>query len=56
MFLERRRIVEAQMEALKETLELIDHKCHYYETAIEAGTERVHQFADRSDSRLPCEE
>ncbi|MGN0479212.1 MAG: MerR family transcriptional regulator [Hominenteromicrobium sp.] len=56
MFLERRRIVEAQMEELQKTLDLIDHKCRYYETAIEAGTERIHLPAGETDGRFPCEE
>jgi DNA-binding transcriptional MerR regulator len=43
MFMERKSIVEAQMEELKKTLELIDHKCWYYKTAIDAGTEDVHK-------------
>lgn len=55
MFLERRRIVETQMEALQKTLDLIDHKCWYYETAIEAGTERIHLHAGPTDGRFPCE-
>ncbi|MBQ2667218.1 MAG: MerR family transcriptional regulator [Clostridia bacterium] len=50
MFLERRRVVEAQMEALKKTLELIEHKCWYYETALAAGTEAIHKKAP------PCED
>ncbi len=41
MFLERRRAVEAQMEELKKTLEVIDYKCWYYETAVAAGTVNV---------------
>lgn len=55
MFLERRRIAEAQMEELQKTLDLIDHKCRYYETAIEAGTERIHQSAGPTDGHFPCE-
>lgn len=42
MFLERKRIVEAQMEDLQKTLDLIDYKCWYYKTALEAGTEKIH--------------
>lgn len=43
MFLERKAKVEAQMEELKKTMEIIDHKCHYYMTAVEAGTEEIHK-------------
>ncbi|WYP26829.1 MerR family transcriptional regulator [Alkalihalobacillus sp. FSL W8-0930] len=43
MFLERKAKVEAQMEELKKTMEIIDHKCQYYMTAVEAGTEEIHK-------------
>ncbi|MGG0175864.1 MerR family transcriptional regulator [Gottfriedia acidiceleris] len=41
MFMERKAIVEAQMEELKKTMVLIEHKCSYYKTALEAGTENI---------------
>ncbi len=53
MFLERKKAVEAQMADLQKTLDFINHKCWYYETAIEAGTEKIH-FKEQSDE-LPCE-
>lgn len=53
MFLERKRTVEAQMAELQETLDFINHKCWYYETAIEAGTEKIHFKEDKN--KLPCE-
>lgn len=43
MFMERKANVEAQMEELKKTMELIEHKCWYYKTAIDAGTEDIHK-------------
>jgi DNA-binding transcriptional MerR regulator len=43
MFMERKASVEAQMEELKKTMELIEHKCSYYKTALAAGTEDVHK-------------
>ncbi|WP_282141888.1 MerR family transcriptional regulator [Cytobacillus oceanisediminis] len=43
MFLERRANVEAQMEELRKTMEVIEHKCLYYKTALEAGTEDIHK-------------
>lgn len=43
MFLERKRVVEEQMEALQKTMDLISYKCWYYETALEAGTEKAHE-------------
>ncbi|UWD50653.1 MerR family transcriptional regulator (plasmid) [Clostridioides difficile] len=42
MFLERKRIVESQMADLQKTMDTINHKCWYYETAIAAGTEKIH--------------
>lgn len=43
MFQERKKVVEAQMEELQAVLDIINHKCWYYETAIAAGTEKIHQ-------------
>ncbi|PAV31633.1 MerR family transcriptional regulator [Virgibacillus profundi] len=43
MFLERKTSVEEQMEELKKTMELIEHKCSYYKTALDAGTEDIHK-------------
>lgn len=54
MFLERKKIVEAQMEDLQKTLDLINHKCWYYETAIAAGTEKIH-FNNKVEEKAPCE-
>ena len=53
MFLERKKAVEAQMAELQKTLDFINHKCWYYETAIEAGTEKIH-FKEKTE-KLPCE-
>ncbi|MBD8837371.1 MULTISPECIES: MerR family transcriptional regulator [unclassified Paenibacillus] len=44
MFTERKAIVEAQMEELRRTMEVIEHKRSYYETALEAGTEEIHKI------------
>jgi DNA-binding transcriptional MerR regulator len=43
MFMDRKAIVEAQIEELKKTMEVIEHKCSYYKTALEAGTEDIHK-------------
>ncbi|MDN4525748.1 MerR family transcriptional regulator [Fictibacillus fluitans] len=43
MFIERKANVEAQMEELKKTMEIIQHKCSYYKTAMDAGTEDIHK-------------
>lgn len=46
MFLERRKAVEQQIAKLQQTLNVIDYKCWYYETAIQAGTEAIHNKDD----------
>lgn len=46
MFLERRKAVEQQITQLQQTLKVIDYKCWYYETAIQAGTEAIHNKDD----------
>ncbi|MDP4156582.1 MAG: MerR family DNA-binding protein, partial [Bacillota bacterium] len=43
MFLERKASVEAQMSELKKTMEVIEYKCLYYKTALDAGTEEIHK-------------
>ncbi|MCM3203150.1 MerR family transcriptional regulator [Paenibacillus illinoisensis] len=43
MFIERKASVQAQMEELRKTMEVIEHKCDYYKTAIAAGTEAIHK-------------
>lgn len=43
MFMERKATVEAQLEELRKTMEVIEHKCLYYKTALEAGTEEIHK-------------
>lgn len=54
MFLERKRVVEAQMAELQEILDTVNHKCWYYETAIAAGTEKIHS-KEPSNGQLACE-
>ena len=48
MFLERKRIVESQICELQNTLHFIDYKCQYYQAALEAGTEAIHQEKSNS--------
>ncbi|MEG8980328.1 MerR family transcriptional regulator [Priestia megaterium] len=43
MFLERKAVVEAQLEEMNKTMEIINLKCNYYKTALEAGTEDIHK-------------
>lgn len=46
MFRNRRLEARKQLEDLEKTIELIDYKCRYYETAVKAGTEAIHQSGD----------
>lgn len=43
LFMERKAAVEHQIEELKKSMEVIEHKCMYYKTALEAGTESIHK-------------
>lgn len=40
MFLERKKILEQQMEELQNTMKIVDFKCWYYNAALEAGSEK----------------
>lgn len=42
MFLERKKETEKQIILLQKSLDIINYKCWYYKTALEAGTEKVH--------------
>ncbi|MBS6643379.1 MAG: MerR family transcriptional regulator [Clostridiaceae bacterium] len=42
MFLERKKETEKQIKLLQKSLDIINYKCWYYKTALEAGTEKVH--------------
>jgi Predicted transcriptional regulators len=50
MFHARKLEAEHQIEALQKSLDKINYKCWYYETAVAAGTEQVHKA-----SGLGCE-
>ncbi len=52
MFLERKQTVEKQIAELQETLKFVEHKCEYYRSALEAGTESIHF---KNTEPLPCE-
>ena len=42
IFLERKEAVQKQMDELNKIMETINYKIWYYEAAIEAGTEAIH--------------
>ena len=41
LFYKQRETLKAQMEELQRTMEMLEYKCWYYETAKEAGTLKV---------------
>lgn len=41
MFLDQRERIQAQMEQLRRTLDVVEYKCWYYETAIKTGSEDI---------------
>ena len=43
MFQHQREVLKQQMEELRHTMEMVNYKCWYYETAKEAGTVDVPQ-------------
>lgn len=43
LFYKQRQILQAQMEELQHTMDVLDFKCWYYETARDAGTVQVPQ-------------
>ena len=49
MFQKRREAVKEQIRELERTLELLDYKCWYYETAAAAGTEAAVQHIPLED-------
>lgn len=42
LFLDRKSAVQKQIQELQNVEKVIDFKCWYYQTAIEAGTEKIH--------------
>ena len=49
MFRRQREELQAQMEDLQHTMEMVDYKCWYYETAKEAGTVDAPQKMELSE-------
>lgn len=46
LFQHQRKVLQKQMEELQHTMEMVDYKCWYYETAQKAGTVEVPQEMD----------
>jgi len=51
MYLQRKEVVKKQMEELQNTMDVIEYKCWYYETACAAGTEEA--VRSISNEKLP---
>ena len=51
MYLQRKEVVKKQMEELQNTMDVIEYKCWYYETACAAGTEVA--VRNISNEKLP---
>ena len=51
MFRRQREALQAQLEELQHTLETVDYKCWFYETAQKAGTTDVPQ--NMTDEEIP---
>lgn len=48
MFRHQREVLKQQMEELQRTMQMVDYKCWYYETALEAGTVDIPQSMELS--------
>lgn len=46
MFQRQRQVLQEQLQELRHTMEMVDYKCWYYETAQKAGTVAVPQEMD----------
>ena len=53
MFYKRLKEVKKQIEALQNTMNILKHKCWYYDTAVAAGTEKA--LKNLSDKEIPKE-
>ena len=51
LFQNQKRLVQEQMKSLQHTLDVLDYKCWYYETAESAGTTDV--FKNISEDKIP---
>ena len=52
LFRRQKAALEAQMDRLRQTMEVVDYKCWYYETALAAGTVEVPQTM--ADDAVPA--
>ena len=49
LFEKQRKNLEAQMAELQHTMEMVEYKCWYYETAKARGTTKIPQSMDESE-------
>lgn len=53
LFAKQREVILSKMHDLQETLDTVNFKCWYYETAVDAGTEEI--FKDMTYKDIPEE-
>lgn len=57
LFKKQRSVIEAKMAKLQDQLDVINHKCHYYQDALKAGTEKGLENDELPhNSRFVCQE
>lgn len=49
MFRHQREVLQRQMAELQHTMEMVEYKCWYYETAKARGTTKIPQSMDESE-------
>lgn len=49
LFLKRKTALENQLKELRETMDMVEYKCWYYETAKKAGTTAVLENMDEAE-------
>lgn len=54
MFKRQKELVQAQMDELQKHMDKINYKVWYYETAVKAGTESVHNTGNPTGSKKTC--
>ena len=52
LFLDRKKAIQKQIADLQKVEKVIDFKCWYYQTAIDAGTEKIHKGKDKVISSI----
>lgn len=43
MFIKQKQVMKEHIAELQKTMSIIDYKCWYYKTSLDAGTEKIHK-------------